>query len=243
MDQNRPEISLAWPVSPLRGTISADEIHVWAWSLESSALDLSAGIELLDHQELQRLRQFYFVPDRQRYAAAHANLRRILGAYLGQPPGQICIRANRFGKPELADSSSSLSFNLSHSKTIAVVAVGYGPPIGVDVEDIRPIEPEVADTHFSAAELSELRKFEGDAWLSGFYRCWTRKEAILKAEGVGLHIALDSFDVGLSAKAELLGTRHSFSQSWKLHHLAPCDGVIGALATALPGARLRCFSL
>jgi hypothetical protein len=66
--------------------------------------------------------------------------------------------------------------------------------VGVDVEEVKPIEPEVADTHFSASELSDLSGLQGDAWLSGFYRCWTRKEAILKAEGVGLHRALDSFD-------------------------------------------------
>ena len=108
-----------------------------------------------------------------------------------------------------------------------------------------PIEPEVAETHFSAAELSQLSGLQGDAWLTGFYRCWTRKEAILKAEGVGLNLALDSFDVGLlpNQPAELLGTRQPFSYPWKLHDVSPSSGTIGALATAHSQPRLSCFSL
>jgi 4'-phosphopantetheinyl transferase len=89
-----------------------------------------------------------------------------------------------------------------------------------------------------------LSQLSGDAWLGGFYRCWTRKEAILKAEGVGLHRALDSFDVELlpGVPAELLGTRVRFLYPWKLHDVSPAPGITGALATALTEARISCFS-
>jgi 4'-phosphopantetheinyl transferase len=237
---------LTWTASRVRGTIDADEVHVWAWALEPAGIDLSAHLEILDQQERERMQRFHFAPDRVRYAVAHANLRRILGTYLNQPAERVRFYANRFGKPELTDSDplSPLSFSLSHSRSIAVLAVANGRPVGVDVEDVRPIEPAVADTHFSANECSHLSRLEGDAWLSGFYRCWTRKEAILKAEGVGLLRALDSFDVSLLADqpAELLETRERFSHPWKLHDLSPAQGTIGALATAQPGATLACFS-
>jgi 4'-phosphopantetheinyl transferase len=236
-----PEDFPLWPVENLQRTIRPDEIHVWAWPLETPADDSLPGVELLDEQELERLRRFHFTPDRQRFAVAHATLRRILGAYLGKLPQEVRFRANDFGKPALFDTSSQLTFNLSHSRTVGLAAVGYGAPLGVDVEDVRPIEPGVAEHYFSAPELSELSKLTGDAWLSGFYRCWTRKEAILKAEGIGLHLALDSFDVGLSAEAELRATRHRFSHAWKLHNLAPWPGVAGALATASPEAKVSCF--
>jgi 4'-phosphopantetheinyl transferase len=188
--------------------------------------------------------KFHFAPDRERYAVAHANLRRILGGYLNQPAKKISFDANRFGKPELAGEASSLNFSLSHSQSIAVLAVAHGLPVGVDVEEVRPIEPEVAATHFSASELSDLSGLQGDAWLSGFYRCWTRKEAILKAEGVGLHRALDSFDVALlpGAPAELLRTRVRFLYPWKLYDVSPAPGTIGALATAHGEARISRFS-
>jgi 4'-phosphopantetheinyl transferase len=237
--------ALAWPASQIRTAISVDEVHLWGWPLEAVAEDLSAHIEILDPAERQRMQRFHFAPDRERYAVAHANLRRILGGYLHQPGEKLNFRANRFGKPELTGEASSLSFSLSHSRSIAVLAVAQGLPLGVDVEDVRPIEPEVAGTNFSAGELSDLGQLSGDAWLDGFYRCWTRKEAILKAEGVGLHRALDSFDVSLlpGASPELLGTRVSFLYPWKLYDVSPAPGTIGALATALGEARVACFSL
>jgi 4'-phosphopantetheinyl transferase len=224
--------------------ISADEVHLWGWPLDPVVDDLSAHIEILDPAELQRMYKFHFAADRERYAVAHANLRRILGGYLSQPAKKISFHANRFGKPELAGEASSLNFSLSHSQSIAVLAVAHGLPVGVDVEEVRPIEPEVATSHFSASELSDLSGLQGDAWLSGFYRCWTRKEAILKAEGVGLHRALDSFDVALlpDAPAELLRTRVRFLYPWKLYDVSPAPGTIGALATAHGEARIAHFS-
>jgi 4'-phosphopantetheinyl transferase len=228
----------------VRGSIAPDEVHVWAWALESTAVDLAEHIELLDGQERERMQRFHFAPDRGRFAVAHASLRRILGSYLHQPAASVRFHTNELGKPELdfSDSSSALHFNLSHSRSIALLAVAIGRPLGVDVEDVRPIEPEVADTHFSGSERLQLSKLQGDAWLTGFYRCWTRKEAILKAEGVGLSLALDSFDVSLSPAAELLETRKAFRYPWRLHDVSPSEDTIGAVATAHPNARLACFS-
>jgi 4'-phosphopantetheinyl transferase len=233
---------LTWPASPLRGTIAADEVHLWVWALQPAAHDLSAHLEILDRPEQQRMQRFHFAADSERYAVAHVNLRRILGAYLNLAPKKICFRNNEFGKPELA-GETSLKFSLSHSKSIAVLAVDHAQPVGVDVEDVRPIEAEVANGHFSTTELSDLRALQGDAWLTGFYRCWTRKEAILKAEGVGLSRALDSFDVSLlpDKKAELIATRQRFSYPWTLHDVSPSADTIGALATAQPNARLAYF--
>jgi 4'-phosphopantetheinyl transferase len=235
--------ALTWPPSQVPSSIAANEVHIWAWFPELAATDPSAHAAILDNNELQRMNNFYFVPDRTRYAANHANLRKILGAYLQQAPQQVRLLTDRFGKPELA-GEDPLTFNLSHSRNIALLAVAHGQPVGVDVEDVLPIEPQVAARHFSAAELAALNPLRGDAWLAGFYRCWTRKEAILKAEGVGLHRALDSFDVSLLAgePAELLATREDFQYPWKLHHLTPAEGIIGALATAHPRAQVGCFS-
>jgi 4'-phosphopantetheinyl transferase len=230
----------------VRGAIVRDEVHVWAWALDPALVDLAVHIEILDQQERERMQRFYFAPDRARYAVAHANLRRILGAYLHQPAAGLRFDANSFGKPELhpSDSSSCLHFSLSHSRSIAVLAVAKGEPVGVDVEEVRPIEPEVADSHFSASERWQLNQLQGDAWLLGFYRCWTRKEAILKAEGVGLSRPLDSFDVSLlpDETAGLLGTRREFSHPWRLHDLLPSEGTIGAVATVEVQTKLACFS-
>jgi 4'-phosphopantetheinyl transferase len=236
--------SLTWPASTVRGTIAPDEVHLWAWTPLPATGDLSVYLEVLDRQELERMHRFHFASLRESYAVHHGNLRRILAAYLNRPPQAIGFRANRFGKPELAEETT-LHFSLSHSRSVAVLAVAHGQPLGVDVEDVRPIEPDVAEAHFSARELSDLRQLQGDAWLRGFYRCWTSKEAILKAEGVGLHRALDSFDVALlpGQPPELRGTREPFSYPWKLHNLSPSPAAIGALATAQSRVNLVCLAV
>lgn len=233
---------LTWPASSFLRTIARDEVHLWAWALQPVAGDLSAHLQILDRQEQERAQRFHFAADAERYAVAHGNLRRILGAYLNLAPERLCFRKNQFGKPELA-GETTLKFSLSHSKSIAVLAVDRSQPVGVDVEDVRPIEAEVANGHFSATELTDLRGLQGEDWLAGFYRCWTRKEAILKAEGVGLSRALDSFDVSLlpDKKAELISTRQQFSHPWRLHDVSPSSSSIGALATAQLHPRLAYF--
>jgi 4'-phosphopantetheinyl transferase len=119
--------------------------------------------------------------------------------------------------------------------------------VGIDVEDIRPIESGVAEKHFSAAELASMAPLHGQQWLDAFYRCWTRKEAILKAEGVGLRIPLDSFDVsvGVGEPATLLGARPEakLTAEWRLHHLSPAEGVMAAVAVGQPAAQVLAYSL
>jgi 4'-phosphopantetheinyl transferase len=234
----------AWAVAEVSGKIAPKEVHIWGWRLDSLPLDLSAHVSILSDSELQRMHAFHFPEHRARYGFTHACVRRILGAYLDQPPTQITFAVGSFGKPAV-EGESGLHFSLSHSKTVAVVAVTREGPVGVDVEDVRPIEEAVAATHFSPAEVVDLSTLRGEDWLAGFYRCWTRKEAVLKAEGVGLHRALDGFDVSLlpDAPAELRGTREPFEHPWQLHDVPPAADTAGALATAHRDAVVLRFRL
>lgn len=236
---------LDWPASKVSGQLAQNEAHVWAWGLDPLPADLTSCVALLDAAEKQRMQRFHFPHDQARYAVAHANLRRILSGYLDQAPESIVFVSGSHGKPELAESSPALRFNLSHSKTVAALGVVRAGSVGLDVEDIRPIEAEVAASHFSQAELAQLNALEGEEWLQGFYRCWTRKEAILKAEGVGLHLALDKFDVSLSpgAPAALLSTRTPFSHAWSLYDVSPSAATAGALATAHSCDRISLLTL
>jgi 4'-phosphopantetheinyl transferase len=232
----------AWTVAEVTGKIAPKEVHIWGWRLDSSPLDLSVYANILSDSEMKRMRAFHFAEHRARYAFTHGCLRRILAAYLDQPPAQIVFAVGSFGKPAVV-GDTGFHFSLSHSKTVAVVAITREGPIGVDVEDVRPIEEEVAATHFSAAEIADLNSLRGEAWLAGFYRCWTRKEAVLKAEGVGLHRDLDGFDVSLlpDAPVELKATREAFQHSWQLHDISPASDTAGALATPHRNADVSCF--
>jgi 4'-phosphopantetheinyl transferase len=242
--------SLIWPTVGVPQKIAADQIHVWAWLLDSS-LGLTAREEaqlgLLDAKELERFHRFHFACDRARFAIAHVNVRRILGAYLDREPERIVFRTNSFGKPELAAEAQTrpLRFNLSHSRSIALLALSTETELGIDVEDLRPIQLDLAESYFSPTELAALSSLQGEAWLNGFYHCWTRKEAILKAEGVGLNLPLNSFDVSLipGDPAKILGVRPPavFRRPWVLHDLATPSGTIAALAAGSLQARVLCF--
>jgi 4'-phosphopantetheinyl transferase len=244
-------LHLTWPAAEAPQRIVPEQIHVWAWPLnDPNAADDAA---LLDTEERTRFTRFRFDRDRFRFAVAHANMRRILGAYLRSPLESIGYHNNAFGKPELAGSEAggvsvpSLYFNLSHTQSIALLALSLDAEVGIDVEDLHAIEPEVAESHFSARELSDLASLDGDGWLRGFYHCWTRKEAILKAEGVGLNIPLDAFDVSLlpGAPAELLDARPAAAlrHRWTLHNLSPTQDTVAALAAGSAHAHVCCFTL
>jgi 4'-phosphopantetheinyl transferase len=240
----------SWPTVGVPQKIAAEQIHVWGWLLDSyfdSTVHAKSQIGLLDAKELERFHRFHFECDGARFAIAHANVRRILGAYLDREPERILLSANSFGKPELVTEAQNrpLHFNLSHSRNIALLALSIDTELGIDIEDLRPIEPEVAENHFSQNELAALSSLEGEGWLQGFYHCWTRKEAILKAEGVGLNLPLYSFDVSLipGLPAKLLGVRPPafFRQPWTLHNLEAPFGTVAALAAGSLQTEVLCF--
>jgi 4'-phosphopantetheinyl transferase len=240
---------LIWPATAPPVSLVDGEVHVWAWTYTSASSPQEEDLRILDDHERQRVARFHFVPDRIRYSLCHASMRRILASYLDRSPESLIFRERPGGKPDLVLSSSDpqIRFNLSHSKSVALLAIALDIEVGADVEDIRPIEPGVAARYFSAAELASLAPLRSQEWLDAFYRCWTRKEAILKAEGLGLRIPLESFDVTLRADepAELLGARPEakLTAQWQLHHLSPADGVMAALAVGDSAAQVVAHSL
>ena len=240
--------SLLWPARQLPAAIGPGEVHVWSWTFAGPNQPSQADLSILDESERRRTARYYFAPDRVRYSVCHANMRRILASYLKRPAESLTFREAEGGKPELIlnESDTPLRFNLSHSKSVALLAVAVNMAVGVDVEDLRPIEREVANRFFSPAEIASLAPLDGQEWLEGFYRCWTRKEAVLKVEGLGLRIPLDSFDVSVrhGEPAALLAARPKakLTAAWHLHHLAPADGSMGALAVADAAAELKTYS-
>ena len=171
--------TLLWPVSKLPQPLGCGEVHVWAWVFPDEDEIGSGDLAHLDSEERDRAGRFHFACDRISYSVSHANMRRILGAYVSRSPQSLVFSAGMHGKPRIA----GICFNLSHCKTVGVLALSYNLEVGVDVEDIRPIESGVAKSYFSARELADLANMGGAEWLEGFYRCWTRKEACSKPKG------------------------------------------------------------
>lgn len=212
-------------------------IDLWVWPLTEAS---DAAARTLSDDERARAAKFLRPEDAQTWTAARAGLRQILAAYLAKPPDQLSFDYGVFGRPSLR-GTQDLSFNLSHSGGYAALTVAEQLCLGVDIEAPRAIEPEVARIAFSAAEQEELAQLTPELWQEGFYNCWTRKEAVIKAEGTGLSAKLDGFDVTLTpgVPARLTRTERGAASDWQLNAFTLPAGLVGAVAAKTFGAGLQ----
>jgi 4'-phosphopantetheinyl transferase len=215
-----------------------DEIHIWHQELsgELSAIDTFA--RLLSAEEIQRASRFRFANDRNQYIVARGTLRVLLGSYRNVPPQDLRFAYSEYGRPYLIGDSppQALEFNVSHSGGIALLAFAQERKIGIDVEKVRRnfATGEIAERFFSTAERAALRELPQEQRHEAFFRCWTRKEAFIKALGEGLSHPLDQFDVSLApgAPAALLATRPDPKEvgRWTLWNIQTPGDYAAALA-------------
>jgi len=193
-----------------------------------------ARVALLSAGERQRAARFRFERDRRRFVAARALLRELLAERLAARPETIELVYGKHGKPALA--RYDLQFNVSHSGDVAAYAFARGCGIGIDVEEIRAL-PEagaIAARMFSRSENDAYAALPAREKQQGFFNCWTRKEAVVKALGDGLSLPLDQFDVSLapgeSARMLRNGTARGEGAGWRLESLCPFPGFVAAVA-------------
>lgn len=168
-------------------------------------LDVHHGLEhLLSADELIRAGRLRQRIHRRRSVAARGLLRLLLAERLGQEPRTVRIVTTSHGKPWLGEGHS-LHFNIAHSDGDAVFAFTAIGDIGVDIERVRPLDPVLLSrTCFSARERDQLLGLEPSRRLEAFFDGWVRKEAVIKADGRGLSLGLDSFTVTLRGPARLV---------------------------------------
>ncbi|RIX84816.1 4'-phosphopantetheinyl transferase family protein [Acidovorax cavernicola] len=155
--------------------------------------------QVLSVEERARAESLRFPLDRQRFVAAHVALRQALCAYTGLDPAALTLVTGAFGKPSLS-GPTRIQFSLSHSQGLALIAIGGLGPLGADVELLRPMPDAaaLAAAHFTPREQEALAALPAHERDPAFLTCWTRKEACLKAIGVGLLVSPQSFEVGLA---------------------------------------------
>ncbi|MGJ7572270.1 4'-phosphopantetheinyl transferase family protein [Variovorax sp. RB2P76] len=155
--------------------------------------------QLLSAEECTRAASFRFPADRQRFVAAHIALRQALAEYTGLHHAALQLATGSFGKPSLSGHTRT-QFSLSHSRGLALIAIGGRGPLGADVELLRPVPDmaALAAEHFTQREQEALAALPAHERERAFLICWTRKEACLKAIGVGLLLSAQSFEVGVT---------------------------------------------
>ncbi|MBC7878683.1 MAG: 4'-phosphopantetheinyl transferase superfamily protein [Anaerolineales bacterium] len=194
----KDNIMSAWSHPPAALSLEPQHVDIWRARLEFPNESLKMWEATLSTDEAERAARFHFPADRDRFVASHGFLRGILARYLHSEPGELTFSVNQYGKPALNDHK--LEFNLSHSRDFALVAVAQKRKVGVDVERIRQgiSSQSIARQYFSKSEVAELQILSLEQREVAFFTCWTRKEAYIKAQGLGLSLPLESFDVSLT---------------------------------------------
>ena len=212
-----------------------DDVTIWYVPLDQPSDRLDEFAVLLSPDEDARAKRFRFEHDRRRFTVCRAVLRRLLARELTMDAREVNIVYGPHGKPSLgSDGGRALCFNVSHSDGHALVALAPSE-VGVDIERIRPVDDlgRLAETAFSLAERAELLALPEPQQLRGFFNCWTRKEAYIKASGEGLSRPLDEFDVSLvpGEPAHLLRVKDEPGEParWSLSSCEPVAGCVAAV--------------
>jgi 4'-phosphopantetheinyl transferase len=206
--------------------LNETRIDLWQFSLES---EVPNAKNILNAEEIARAQRFYFSPHQRRFSTARATLRIILGRYLNINPAYLEFTYNPQGKPKVINSAK-LQFNLSHSADLALLAVGKGFPMGIDIErySARPYQG-IAKNSFSNQEVEEFMKAPSALKPALFFHIWSQKEAFIKACGLGLSYPTKEFNVPTTIPTKQLVDDPLNNITWHLRSFMPQIAYSGAL--------------
>jgi 4'-phosphopantetheinyl transferase len=216
---------------------SPDGIELWLVEGTGTESEHSALYELLSVDERARASGFKVEEARSSFIVSRGFLRTLLGDALAGAPETIHFEEGGHGKPLLsgAHADSGIEFNVSHSGDLFLYAVSRGRTVGVDIERQKEglAVESIAQRYFASGEARSLLEQAPEQRLSNFYRCWTRKEAYLKAKGTGLTTKLQAFEVTFlpDVPPALLHTEIDGEDpaDWQVFDVPVPDGYVAAL--------------
>ena len=217
--------------------------------MDQAPSQIQGFLHTLAPDEQARASRFYFARDREHFIVARGVLRAVLGCYLHRAPEYLAFCYGDHGKPGLARQcdEDAIRFNVSHSRGLALYAVARGRQVGIDIEHIRfdLAVAEIAKRFFPRREAAMLLALPTEAQRQAFFRCWTRKEAYIKALGDGLSLPLDQFDLPPAAEEPDMapGAQQDPSETsrWSLQELTAAPGYAASLAVEGHDWRLVCW--
>jgi 4'-phosphopantetheinyl transferase len=241
-------MTLLWPPSHELQKLAPCEAHVWAVPLDGShsVKELAATLSV---EEQQRAERFRLDQPRLQFMAGRVALRTILGRYLGVSGADIELVDDAHGKPRLATGApAQVFFNVAHSARLALVGATIGCEVGIDVERRREVShwQEIADRYFHDAEVRAILASPPSDRAAAFLQCWTAKEAVLKALGVGLRGSLAAFHVPVTAHdgqwIEAMDQQVGWPTRVWLRSLSADADYLAAIAIVGESCCVRCFT-
>ncbi len=223
----------------------AAQVDLWLVDLDrSDELDDTAG-KVLSPVELERATRYRFDRDRKRFLRRRFFLRSLLGVYSGISANDLVFAHSPYGKPFLA--GQPVSFNISDSGGWSLMAFARTLPLGVDIEQARPLSDLalIASRYFSPLEQAGLLALPASLQIDSFYHIWTQKEAFIKAIGMGLSFPLDAFDVLVhplqAGGVQAVRTTADVPIDWQMHTFIPVEGFHAAVCYPAPKREIRSF--
>lgn len=213
--------------------LSTQQVHIWIADL-AQPTELARQLEqMLCPDERLRAARWCSEAKRRRFVVSHAALRIVLGHHLQKEANEVEISLSQAGKPYLADSSG-VSFNMSHSHELAVIAVTRDRNVGIDIEYVTP-KPRVLQAlrpYLSGDEDGLLSMTPPGERNRRMLRYWVAREAVFKAFGRGGAGLPDSCSVPLEDESacawqELLSAEGA---NWLVRPIHVEDAYVGALA-------------
>jgi len=234
-----------WREPPAEPVAAPGAVDVWRVALDLGGSAVERLAATLADDERARADRLRVPGGRGRFIAGRGALRAILGRYLGLPADRLAFRYGGRGKPALP--GTGLEFNLTHSGGLALLAVTRGRAVGVDIEAARPMADadRLVERFFSPREVAAYRALPAAERPAAFFRCWTRKEAYMKATGLGLGQPLDGFDVSLAPgeppRLLAVAGRPGEADRWSMRDLDPGPGYAAALLVEGGADLVRCY--
>ncbi|MGV6847135.1 MAG: 4'-phosphopantetheinyl transferase family protein [Marinibacterium sp.] len=220
-------------------------IDLWFWPLDQDADRTAALARHLTPAEATRAARYIRPQDGDRFRIGRGHMRAILAQYHGGRPEDLTFDLVGRDKPVLRGGPA---FNLSHAGGWAALAVAPEHPdleLGIDIEAPRKVDRALAEHVLSPCEINALYDVSEPEREAGFLNAWTRKEALIKATGIGLGVNLRRIEVTLRPEdpARVLVTTDPLPppRDWDLCALATGAGLPGAVAAVTGGERLGPF--
>jgi 4'-phosphopantetheinyl transferase len=218
--------------------LPTEEVHIWSIDLRLGRAAMCACWDLLCPEEARLAMRRRFANDFREFVVTRALLRKILAQYVDCSPADLCFDSSSNCKRVLR-GVPSLHFNLSHSRNHAFLAAAHRR-VGIDLEFIKTncMQQAVVEQFLSTSEWSQLQRLPSNARSAALFRCWTRKEAVLKAAGVGLLYPLRHLDVLVrSESAQIVSL---MGRKWLLSQVAAPKLYAAAAAIEQSKGELRC---
>jgi 4'-phosphopantetheinyl transferase len=227
-----------WQPVILPPPLQAGEIHLWLAQVDETGFLSERMLPLLNLEEQQRAKRYLDRRAQLVFVAARGILRSLLGAYMDCHPREVVFEIGSKGKPHVRYQLDSdwIEFNLAHSSYTCLFGFTRKNPLGVDIEKISslPAANNLARRFFHPVEIDYLEGLPSSEHLKAFYRIWTLKEAVLKAEGSGLHTPLSDVQVlradGKVIERIMIPGTDAASTTWELREIITQPSFSAALA-------------